>query len=330
MRAPEFWRDRNSPMGVALAPLGALYRLGGVLRTAIARPIRAPVPVVCVGNLVAGGAGKTPVALAVGAWLREQGLSVHFLSRGYGGRLRGPVRVDPRQHGARDVGDEPLLLAELAPTWVARDRAAGARAAAAAGAGIIVMDDGFQNPGLVKDISLVVVDGGYGFGNRRLLPAGPLREPIAAGLRRAQALVLLDGGGKSSASVTGGGLPVLAARLIPDDEAMSFAGRRVFGFAGIGRPEKFFQTLADMGCDVVGTWAFDDHHAYTAEEIMEICEIASAADATPVTTAKDAARLDAKARPMVEAVPVHLEWGDENALERVLRPVVARARAASG
>ncbi|MDJ0948058.1 MAG: tetraacyldisaccharide 4'-kinase [Alphaproteobacteria bacterium] len=328
MRAPEFWHDRTSPLGALLTPLAAVYRLASVLHNAVAQPRRASVPVVCIGNLVAGGAGKTTVALAVGAWLRAQGLAVHFLSRGYGGRLRGPVRVDPRTHTARDVGDEPLLLAELASTWVSRDRPAGAQAAADAGADVVVMDDGFQNPSLIKDVSLVVVDAGYGFGNRRLLPAGPLREPIAAGLKRAQALVLLDGKGQNVATLTGGGLPLLAGRTVPEAGSMRFSDRRVYPFAGIGRPRKFFDMLENMGCVVVGRRAFPDHHAFTPEEIMEICEIAAAADAVPVTTAKDAVRLMPEARPMVEVVRVRLEWRDEAALERVLRPVVHQAKSA--
>lgn len=326
MQAPEFWSRPGHPLATLLAPLGELYRFGTVIRRGWTRPAQAPVPVVCVGNLVVGGAGKTPVAMAVAAALLEAGVAVHLLSRGYGGRLRGPVRVVPERHTARDVGDEALLLAAVAPSWVSRDRRTGAAAAIAGGAELIVMDDGFQNPTLRKDLSLLVIDSGYGFGNRRLIPAGPLREPIAAGLRRAQALVLLDGAG-STATVSGGGTPVLAARLVPDEAALALAGTRVFAFAGIGRPEKFFATLAEIGCTVVATRSFSDHHPYRPEEIMAICEQANVADARPVTTAKDAVRLPPEARAMVTVVNVSLSWHDPEALVRLLRGLIAQVQA---
>src|SRR3954447_17813859 len=184
MRAPEFW---DAPPGLAaglLAPLGTVWNGAGALRRAVARPYRAPVPVICVGNLVAGGSGKTPVVLSLLEWIAGNGIRVHTVTRGYGGRLAWPLRVDPTRHDAVSVGDEALLLAQRAPCWVARDRAAGCREAAAAGAAIIVLDDGFQNPGVAKDLSLIVIDAAYGFGNGHLIPAGPLRESVGAGLAR--------------------------------------------------------------------------------------------------------------------------------------------------
>ena len=174
MRAPEFWA-RDGGFAALLAPLGLSYDLAGRLHRALARPHSVPVPVICVGNLVAGGAGKTPLVIALVEALATRGQRAYCLTRGYGGCEAGPVRVDPAAHDAKRVGDEALLLARIAPTWVARDRAAGARAASAAGAGIIVMDDGFQNPHIAKDLSLLAVDGAYGFGNAKVMPAGPLR-----------------------------------------------------------------------------------------------------------------------------------------------------------
>lgn len=324
MRAPEFWEHGRGPAPVLLAPLSYAWEAAGLARHALARPWRAPVPVVCIGNLVAGGAGKTPVALAVGEWLRGQGLEVHFLARGYGGREAGPLRVEPDRHGVREVGDEALLLAARAPTWIARDRPAGARAAAAAGAGVIVMDDGYQNPSLMKTLSLVVVDGTYGFGNGRLLPAGPLREPVARGLARAAAAVLV---GDDEAGVKAGleaELPVLRARLVPGPEAAGLAGREVVAFAGIACPRKFFDTIDEIGCRVVARHSFADHHLYTPGELATLCEEASALGAVPATTAKDAVRLPPEARAMVEVVTVSLLWQDPDALARVLRPVLGR------
>mgnify|MGYP000638645222 CR=1 FL=1 len=204
MRAPDFWQPgKGGFAAMALAPLGRVYAAAGAARRAAARPWKAPVPVICIGNLVAGGAGKTPVALDFGKRLIDSGETVHFLSRGYGGTEKGPLRIDPAIHTCQAVGDEPLLLARLAPTWIAADRRLGCQAAVAAGAGIVIMDDGFQNPTTVKDLSVIVIDGGYGFGNGRVMPAGPLREPVAAGLKRAQAVVVIGGMGSIPGAMIG-------------------------------------------------------------------------------------------------------------------------------
>jgi tetraacyldisaccharide 4'-kinase len=317
VRAPDFWRRRTA-ISALLLPLAFAYDRGGRLRQALAKPWRAPVPVLCVGNLVAGGAGKTPVALALGAHFRARGRDVHFLSRGYRGRLGGPGRVDPARHSFRDVGDEPLLLAAVAPTWVARDRRRGAEAAVAAGAELIVMDDGLQNPAVAKTFSFVVIDGGYGFGNGRIIPSGPLREPVARGLARARAVVLIGDDRSGVRRLLPAAVPVLGARLMPDAAALALAGKRVVGFAGIGRPEKFFETLVEMGCDLVEGLPFPDHHAFRPEDVMLACERAAAAGAVPVTTAKDYVRLPPDARAMVTPVGVTLEWEDPAALDRLL------------
>ena len=279
------------------------------------------VPVVCIGSVVAGGAGKTPVAIALGEALAQRGRHPHFLSRGYGGTLAGPVRVDRAKHPAYQVGDEPLLLAAVAPTWVARDRAAGARAAANEGAGVILMDDGFQNGALRKDISLLVVDGGYGFGNGRVMPAGPLREPVEEALARADAVIVIGEDTSGAGARIGTAAPVLTARFVPRPDAERVAGRRVLAFAGIGRPAKFFETLAGMGCEIVDAVPFPDHHRYTEDEVMGLVEAAAAADAVPVTTEKDAVRLPPSAEGMVEPVRVALEWGDPAAFERLVEAI---------
>jgi tetraacyldisaccharide 4'-kinase len=322
LRAPEFWQRPGSPVGALLAPLGAVYDTVGQLRAALSHPVKLDRPVLCVGNLTSGGAGKTPTALALAAWFRVRGRQPHFLTRGYGGREAGPVRVDPKRHDFQAVGDEPLLLAAAGPTWVARDRPAGARAAVAAGADLVIMDDGLQNPSLAKDLSLLVIDGGFGFGNGRVIPAGPLRETVAHGLARVQAAVLIGEDAQGLGATLGRRMPVLAARLVPDAAARRLAGRRVLAFAGIGRPQKFFATLEALGCNLVDRVGFTDHHAYGPDEIMRIVELAAETDAVPVTTEKDLMRFPAGARPMVTAVRVTLEWRDEAALERLLRPLL--------
>ena len=317
MRAPEFWR-RDGALAHALAPLSWAWAAGARARRAGARPARVGAPVICVGNLTVGGTGKTPVVLALLRRLRERGRRPHALTRGYGGRLKGPLRVEIG-HAAADVGDEALLLARAAPTWIARDRAAGAREAVAAGADVVVMDDGFQNPFLAKDLSLLVVDAAYGFGNGRLVPAGPLREPIDRGLARADALVLvLPPLGEPAAALPRIGLPTLRARILPEPQAEGLAGLRVLAFAGIGRPDKFFATLLGLRAQVVKAHAFADHHAYGEHEVMALVEEAQRLDAVPITTAKDAVRLPPAARAMVQVLRVELEFEAPAALEALL------------
>ena len=316
---PEFWRDDNG-LSQLLLPLAVVWNAVTRTRMGFGTPWRAPVPVICVGNLVVGGAGKTPLAIALARHLIAAGRAPHFLSRGYGGRQRGPVQVDLQHHNASAVGDEPLLLAAVAPTWVARNRPAGARMACEAGADVIIMDDGFQNPSLSKDISVLAVDGGYGFGNQRVMPAGPLRERLSSGLWRADAAVVI--GTDSTGALNGiqNYCPVHKAHLTPyADDAIT--GKRVFAFAGIGRPEKFYATLRQIGCTVAATKDFPDHYRYTPEQIMRLCEDAAALDAIPVTTEKDYVRLPDDAKTMVRALRVALEWADPAAPGRILEKI---------
>jgi tetraacyldisaccharide 4'-kinase len=321
MRAPDFWSGRTL-LSTLLLPLGAAYAAAGKIRRMAATPWKAPVPVICVGNLVAGGAGKTPVAQAIARHMISKGVDVHFLSRGYGGKLKGPVRVVPGIHDAADVGDEPLLLAGTAPCWVSADRVAGAKAAVAAGAQVIVMDDGHQNPSLAKSASLIVVDGGTGFGNGRVIPAGPLREPVADGLERADAVVIM---GEDLAGIVGclpAGMPVLHGKMEPTEQSRALEGESVLAFAGIGRPEKFFDTVRALGCDIVERRAFPDHHPYGYKEVREIVDSAWAAGALPVTTAKDAVRLPGDLRAPVMVVEVEVSWREPDLLDRILLKAV--------
>jgi len=317
MRAPDFWQRDGLPARL-LAPLGQMFGRAGRLRRRWTVARRAPLPVICVGNLTVGGAGKTPVALALAERLLARGERPHFVTRGYGGRARGPLQVDPARHDCALVGDEALLLAALAPTWLARDRLAGARAAAGAGAGLVILDDGFQNPRLMPDVALLVVDGSYGFGNGRLLPAGPLREPIADGLSRATAVVRIGADRVGIARLLPAELPCLAAELRPAPGAPALAGRRVLAFAGIARPEKVFTTLSAAGAELVGCEAFADHHRYRRAEIERLLGRAAREKALCITTSKDAVRLPADLRAQVAVLPIVLSWRQPAALDRLL------------
>ncbi|HWI26625.1 MAG TPA: tetraacyldisaccharide 4'-kinase [Stellaceae bacterium] len=317
---PEFWARRGF-LSSLLQPLAWGYVAGAAARRRWTRPERLPLPVICVGNLVVGGAGKTPVVLSLAARLTARRERVHILSRGYGGSLAGPVRVDPARHSAAEVGDEPLLLAAAGPTWVGRNRVAAGRAARDAGASLLLLDDGLQNPRLAKDLSLLVVDGAYGFGNGRVLPAGPLREALAQGIAHADTVVLM-GEDRNNIAARLGGKPVLHARLVAEG-AQRFAGQRVAAFAGIGRPAKFFESLEEAGAILASRHGFADHHAYSEAELRRLAAAADAAGAALVTTEKDQARLSPKWQARVEVLRVAVAWQDEAALDRLLQRIAA-------
>lgn len=323
MRAPGFWSHPPGAWSTLLAPLGALYAFGTKRRLAKGPHARVGVPIVCVGNINAGGTGKTPTVIAIAQRLVERGVAVHVVSRGYGGSLAGPVRVDERSHSADQVGDEPLLMAAFAPVWVAKDRGAGARAAAEAGAQIILLDDGFQNPELAKDLSIVVVDAREGFGNGKVIPAGPLREPAAVGLARAD-FVLSIGEPADQGALHIDHPHRLRGALKPLQTGMQWDGLPVFAFAGIGHPAKFFRTLRALGADIRGTAALADHQPLTPALLKRMGDRAAKLSAQPVTTEKDAVRLPPSLRGRVLALPVRLElenWGPlDAALEGMLQP----------
>jgi tetraacyldisaccharide 4'-kinase len=333
---PRWWyergRRRASATRLLLLPAAAVWASVTASRIARAQPFDPGVPVICVGGLTLGGTGKTPVVHEVLNRLSGRGVAAHALSRGYGGRLKGPIRVDPALHGAGDVGDEPLVLARDHVVWVSADRVAGAKAAAAAGAEVLVMDDGHQNPSLKKTLALVVVDGEtrdgeWPFGDGDVFPAGPMREPLPAGIARADAVVVLlpnDLAAPDPAlSALFGGKPVLAARLEPVGAPPP--GRQL-GFAGVGKPWKVERALTAAGCDLVDFIPLPDHAELSEARLNALAARAAKAGAGLVTTEKDWVRLPAPWRERIAAWPVRARFDDEAALDRLLAGAVGAGR----
>lgn len=325
---PRWWYVRDgAPAPVAralLKPVSWIWAWATARRIARATPVDPGVPVICVGNLTAGGTGKTPVVRELLRRLNARGLAAHGLSRGYGGSLAGPLRVDPTQHDAAEVGDEPLMLSADAPIWICRDRAAGAQAAAAAGAQVIVMDDGHQNPSLKKTLSLVVVDGEtrdgeWPLGDGSVFPSGPLREPLAVGLARADAVVLMLPADLAAPDpellAVFGATPVLVARVEP--AAVPPPGPQM-GFAGIGKPWKVERALKAAGCDLVDFASFPDHAAYDEATLRALADTAARHGAGLVTTEKDWVRLPPAWRARITAWPVQAVFEDPAALDALL------------
>jgi tetraacyldisaccharide 4'-kinase len=298
MREPRFWWGEPGIVSALLSPFGALYGSAAASRMRRAGQ-RAGVPVICIGNFTLGGTGKTPAAIAVAELLKREGRKPALLTRGYGGSVSGPAAVDPQRHTAADVGDEALLLAQATPTIVSADRVAGAQAAEAQRADVIVMDDGLQNPSLAKDLTIALVDARRGIGNGNVFPAGPLRAPLDAQMERCNAVLVVGDGSKAEAIATKAqqrGLRVFRGALQPDEAAIgALSARPVVAFAGIGDPEKFFATLRAAGVDVKATRAFPDHHRFTAEEGGDLIMQAEHDGLRLVTTAKDHARITGEA-----------------------------------
>jgi tetraacyldisaccharide 4'-kinase len=329
--APDFWWHKRHIAAWALAPVGLIY--GALAGARMGRAgASVELPVICIGNFVMGGAGKTPVALAVAEACRRIGRKPAFLTRGYGGLERGPLLVQEKNQTAVRVGDEPLLLARSAPTVVAADRMAGARLIAEMGNDIIIMDDGFQNPSIRKDLSLVVVDGGSGVGNGWPFPAGPLRAPLATQLRAADAVIRLGEGEPGQAVVrraARAAVPVLTAIYEPVRKR-GFKTRKFLAFAGIGRPQKFYDTLERAGVKVELTVDFPDHHTFTEDDCRTLVDLAESRDLVPVTTEKDWVRI----RPLgdasealleiTEQFPVVVRFGEEGRLDKLITEMLSR------
>ncbi len=315
MKTPKFWYQPKGSLSSALKPLAALYQTAARLRRALAHPYRAGVPVICVGNVVAGGAGKTPTALALAALLKKHGYNPVFVTRGYGGAQRGPLRVDAAHHGAVDVGDEALLLLRQAPVWIGRDRAAAIREAEKF-ASHIILDDGLQNPNIQPTLSILVMDAAMGLGNGATIPAGPLREPFADALQRVAAILLIGSG--DVAELKNCGKPVLRAKLFPSIPADFLRQEKFLAFAGIGRPEKFYDLCRREGLALAGTHDFPDHHPFSLRELEQLESQARKLGAKLLTTEKDFVRLPPYFQTRVLTFPIRLEFEAPASVESLI------------
>ncbi len=323
MHSPRFWRT-PSLLSTVLLPLASLYRMAYISKVASIEPTRLPIPVICVGNATVGGAGKTPTVIALMDYFNAKHIRAHCLSRGYKGSLQGPVLVDPAKHTHEEVGDEPLLLARHGPCWVAKKRLLAAQAAIHNRAEVLVMDDGLQNPTLEKDLTLMVVDGGYGFGNHRLLPAGPLREPLEMSMAKSDAIIMIGADKTGALSWNTYDLPVGSMTMKPQGANPELKRKPIVAFAGIGRPSKFYSWLKAEGYHVVATRDFPDHHAYTTTDVVLLKKLAQeSGNATLVTTTKDAVRLPESFRKQVEVIKVGLAY-DKQFWDDLLAPICER------
>lgn len=312
MKTPSFWSEHNLTSAL-LTPLGSLYALATRINIALHKPRKVSVPVICIGNLTAGGTGKTPTAVSIASLLQANGKKPFFVSRGYGGKLHNII-VNPQRHSPQEVGDEPLILSRQAPTIVNSDRYEGAQTAIANGAGLVIMDDGFQNPRLYKDLSFLVFDGGFGYGNGKCIPAGPLRENLHAGLKRADAILIIGEDKHNLAAQFD--LPVFQGKIVPVPP--EFSERRAIAFAGIGRPEKFYQSLRELGFDLLETTDFPDHHFYSRAELQELIKKARQKQAVLITTSKDYVKIPADLRPRFQVLEITIEWNQAEELTRFI------------
>jgi len=329
MQPPDFWKKPPNRAGywpLVLAPLSKLWQWAGARHWRQGLHTKLAIPVVCIGNVNLGGTGKTPTVIETATRLISMGKTPHIVSKGYKGQLTGPTKVDPTTHTANDVGDEPLLLAAFAPTWIAKDRIAGAQAAQAAGADVIVLDDGLQNPAMAKDLTILVADAEMGFGNGQVVPSGPLRETIDSAVAKSDLLLTIGPQGDEHDAFRQKWEAVkklshVTSTITPLHTGMDWQGMSVLAFAGIGRPEKFYNTLKNMGVVVKATRSFDDHQTIPTSLLTRLEKEAWEMDAQLVTTEKDAVRLPKEWQQKVLTVPVRLKIHDAEIFDKALRDI---------
>lgn len=310
MKTPNFWYQPPGIFSTLLQPFAFIYGQGAKIAAYFKKPQHFPIPILSVGNIVCGGAGKTPTAIALSQLLQEKGINVHFVTRGYGGQKTGPLQVDCASHQPSDVGDEPLLLAQHAPTWVAKNRPLGVQKAIENGAQLIILDDGHQTSSLYKNVSFVVVDSLQGFGNQCVLPAGPLRENLDAGLNRTDALISI---GQREIN---GSKPFFKAQIIP--QSIDWPSQRVIAFCGLGFPEKFYATLKSLGVDIMLMKSFPDHYTYTEEDLLILHDLAKEYQAILATTRKDLVKIPPSWQGYLHVLDINIHFEDSDGIYRFI------------
>ncbi|MAR79232.1 MAG: tetraacyldisaccharide 4'-kinase [Rhodospirillaceae bacterium] len=320
LNRPKFWRTSNLLTKI-LTPLSFIYLVLFFSRKYLSRKRKVNIPVICIGNITAGGAGKTPVAISIAKFLISKGLKPHFLTRGYKGKLKGPILVS-NKHSSADVGDEPILLSEVAPTWVSKNKIQGAKSALKSNADLIIMDDGLQNDSIHKDLSILVIDGGYGFGNNKLIPAGPLRESVKSSLTKIDFIVYVNDPSKNvKIDLSEFKCPILKSNIetITDNIDLN---KKFSAFCGIARPEKFFSSLKKIGIKLTFSKSFPDHHRYSEDEIMRLIEDSNIDNSLILTTKKDWVRIPEQAKLMVHFLDCKIKFQSIIKLESNLKRIL--------
>lgn len=332
--APPFWWEKSGWQAWALAPFSFLYGKVAGRRMKRSRRASVPVPVICIGNFTVGGAGKTPTAIAIARAATAKGLKPGFLSRGYGGTLDVTTRVDAEHHRSVDVGDEPLLLAREAITVISRKRVDGAKRLVDEGVDLIIMDDGFQSARLTLDYALVVIDTRRGIGNGHLVPGGPVRAPLDEQMRQLSAILKVGDGQAADAIIrtaARAGKQIFVSSIRPRPQP-DLKGKPVLAYAGIADPEKFYRTVSSLGADIVSRRGFPDHHQFSDEEMSDLMQDAAKADLLPVTTAKDAMRLQGRHGPAADLlqasriIDINMVFDDPNAAGAMIDAALENCR----
>ena len=322
LKAPKFWYQKeNTYWSNSLYPLSLLFRFGTKIRSLISTKQQSPLPVICVGNIVVGGAGKTPVSLKIGKLLIKAGYRPHFISKGYAGLIKKSTLVQS-WHSAASVGDESILLSEVAPTWIGIDRINSSKLAKKDGGDCLIMDDGFQNPTIQKDFSIIVINAAQEFGNKQVMPSGPLRESIKRGLSRTNLVIAIGEISNELKSTIPSNIPIMEAKFEINKENKSFKGQNITAFAGIAFPKKFFKSLEDQGGKIVKQISYPDHYIYTENDIFSLAETANKTKSILVSTQKDYVRIPKLYRSLVNTLEGEIIFKNEESLIKILSNVI--------
>ena len=322
LKAPKFWyQKKDTIFSQVLYPFSLLFRLGTKIRNLISHTHKSSLPIICIGNIVIGGAGKTPVALKIGKMLTEAGYKPHFISKGYAGIIKSNTLVEP-WHSPKSVGDEPLLLSEIAPTWIGINRNNSIKLARNKGGDCIIMDDGFQNPTIHKDYSIIVINSSQEFGNRRVIPAGPLRESIKRGMSRTNLVVIIGERNKNLEKLIPSHIPIITSQFNINNENKIFKGQKITAFAGIAYPEKFFESLKKQGAKIVKEITYPDHHIFDENDLLNLAEIANITQSILVSTQKDFVRIPKSYRSLVNTLEGEIVFDNEDLVKEILSNVI--------